>query len=82
MVSMFRTGFDLWPGDAAFASLTTRVERGCPEFALWWATHRIATPVSGTKRLYHPTRGVLCFDYSTFQSNDDPGLKLALYTRR
>jgi hypothetical protein len=30
--------------------------------------------------LNHPKRGRLTFEYATFQANDDPGLKLIIYT--
>jgi hypothetical protein len=34
----------------------------------------------GRKCLNHPERGVLQFVYSSFQANDDPSLKLVIYT--
>jgi transcriptional regulator with XRE-family HTH domain len=81
MVSLFRAAHDLWAGDAAFTALVGRLREGCPAFSTWWAAHGIGAPVSGTKQLYHPTLGTLRFDYASFQANDDPALKLALYTR-
>ena len=54
----------------------------CPEFLGWWAAHSIAAPVSGTKHLHHPKLGAVRYEYASFQANDDPALKLALYTRR
>jgi len=30
--------------------------------------------------LSHPGKGLLRFAYATFQANDDPALKLAIYT--
>jgi transcriptional regulator with XRE-family HTH domain len=81
MVSLFRAGHDLWPGDAAFAALVSRLRAGCPEFDGWWATHGIGAPVSGTKHLRHPVLGALNYAYASFQANDDPALKLALYAR-
>lgn len=82
MVSVFRASHDLWPGDAAFAALFGRLQASCPEFPGWWAAHSIAAPVSGTKHLHHPTLGTVRYEYASFQANDDPALKLALYTRR
>lgn len=82
MVSLFRAVHDLWMGDAAFTALVDQLLDGCPEFAAWWAAHDVAAPVSGSKCLLHPTRGPMRFDYATFQANDDPALKLALYTER
>ena len=82
MVTLFRPAYDLWAGDAAFAALVGRMREGCPDFEGWWAAHGIGAPMSGSKQLRHPTLGVLRFDYASFQANDDPALKLALYTRR
>ena len=82
MVSLFRAAHDLWPGDTAFAALVDRVRACCPEFDSWWSAHGIAAPISGTKHLRHPTLGIVRYEYASFQANDDPALKLALYTRR
>ncbi|MES0179055.1 helix-turn-helix transcriptional regulator [Mesorhizobium sp. M0025] len=82
MVSLFRATHDLWAGDAAFAEMVERFRMGCPEFNDWWQTHDVGAPVSGTKLLHHPVRGPVQFEYATFQANDDPRLKLAIYFER
>ena len=79
MVALFRATHDLWPGDLAFVELVSRLSTECAEFADWWTSHEVAAPVSGAKLLIHPQRGPLRFEYATFQANDDPLLKLALY---
>lgn len=81
MVSLFRAAHDLWPGDMAFAGLVTGLRASCPEFGMWWAAHGVGAPVSGTKHLRHPVFGIVDYGYASFQANDDPALKLALYTR-
>jgi transcriptional regulator with XRE-family HTH domain len=81
MVSLFRAAHDLWPGDRAFVGLVDRISTRCLEFEAWWSEHGVGAPVSGTKRLRHPTLGVVRYEYASFQANDDPALKLALYTR-
>jgi transcriptional regulator with XRE-family HTH domain len=80
MVGLFRTTHDLWAGDPAFSDLLARLHRDCPEFPAWWSAHDVRSPTAGRKRLFHPTKGVLTFEYATFQANDDPALKLAIYT--
>lgn len=80
MVSQFRATHDLWAGDPAFLDLLRRLREGCPEFEGWWERHEVSRPVSGRKTLHHPTRGVIAFDHASFQANDDPGLKLVIYT--
>lgn len=79
MVALFRATHDLWADDPAFADLVTRIRSGCREFDVWWTEHNVGAAVSGTKTLYHPARGRRCFAYTTFQANDDPRLKLAVY---
>jgi PAS domain-containing protein len=79
MVALFRATHDLWTGDPAFVALVERLSSECPEFVDWWISHDVAAPTSGTKLLIHPERGTLRFEYATFQANDDPQLKLALY---
>jgi transcriptional regulator with XRE-family HTH domain len=80
MVAQFRATHDLWAGDPAFVSLLARLRLGCPEFAGWWEAHDIRGAPSGEKVLKHPKKGLLRFAYASFQSNDDPALKLAIYT--
>lgn len=80
MVAQFRTTHDLWAGDPAFLDLLERLRRGCPEFAAWWEAHDIRSVATGRKLLSHPERGLLRFEYASFQANDDPALKLVIYT--
>lgn len=80
MVAQFRATHDLWAGDPAFVELLTRLRQGCPEFARWWEAHDIGSTIAGQKVLNHPKKGVLRFEYASFQSNDDPALKLVIYT--
>jgi transcriptional regulator with XRE-family HTH domain len=80
MIAQFRATHDLWAHDPAFVSLTDRLRDGSTEFTLWWEDHDIRGASAGRKTLHHPSLGVLEFEYVTFQSNDDPALKLAIYT--
>lgn len=80
MVAQFRTTHDLWAGDPAFLGLVERLRQGSPEFAIWWEAHDIRSGTAGQKLLNHPQKGVLRFEYATFQANDDPALKLTIYT--
>ena len=80
MVAQFRATHDLWAGDPAFRDLLARLRAGCPEFAAWWEAHDIRGSVAGRKALSHPKKGRLRFEYTTFQANDDPALRLVIYT--
>jgi len=81
MVAQFRLTHDLWADDPSFRNLLDRLRRGCPEFATWWKSHDIRGSMAGQKRLRHPKKGAMMFEYATFQANDDPALKLAIYTQ-
>ena len=37
----------------------------------WWGAHDARGTASGRKTLNHPKNGVLQFDYSSFQANDE-----------
>lgn len=80
VVTQFRAAHDLWGGDPAFLDLQRRLRRDAPEFGTWWEPHDVGTSEAGRKTLYHPELGTLCFEYATFQANDDPALKLTVYT--
>jgi transcriptional regulator with XRE-family HTH domain len=80
MVAQFRSVYDLWADDPAFRALHQRLRDSCPEFSDWWKAHDIRGTASGEKRLHHPKKGLLCFEHASFQSNDDPALRLIVYT--
>ena len=80
MVAQFRATHDLWADDPAFLDLIERLKAGCPESSGWWDEHDIRGIAAGQKMLTHPRKGKIAFEYATFQANDDPALKLAIYT--
>jgi PAS domain-containing protein len=80
IVAQFRATHDLWASDPAFIDLLERLRDGSLEFATWWEGHDIRGSVAGEKLLNHPDKGWERFEYATFQANDDPALKLAIYT--
>ena len=80
MLALFRPTYDLWSHDPAFAELLEQLRRGSREFARWWSAHEVRPSRAGRKRLHPAGRGrALSWVYATFQSNDDPALKLAVY---
>jgi transcriptional regulator with XRE-family HTH domain len=81
MVAQFRATHDLWAGDPAFADLLECLNCGCPEFSTWWEMHDIRSVEAGQKMLHLPKIGTQSFEYASFQANDDPSLKLVIYTR-
>jgi len=82
LVAQFRATHDLWAGDPAFRDLLQRLREGSREFDGWWDAHDIGKPAAGQKRLHHPKKGLLRLEYASFQANDDPALKLVIFTPR
>jgi len=82
VVSMFRADYDIWAGDPSFIELIEKCHAGCGQFGDWWSSHDIGAPVSGIKYLCHSADGDHRYAYSSFQANDDPALKLALYSKQ
>jgi transcriptional regulator with XRE-family HTH domain len=80
MVAQFRATHDLWAGDPAFLELQARLQAGCQEFPKWWEAHDVRGPAAGQKLLDHPVKGQLRLEYAAFHANDDPALKLVIYT--
>lgn len=80
MIALFRTNHDLYASEPAFVALVERLRAGSVEFAQWWDEHDVRSGVSGEKVLVHAQRGTQRYEYATFQANDDPALKLAIYT--
>lgn len=80
MIALFRATHDLHASDPAFVELVTRLRSASPQFAKWWNAHDVRSGASGQKVLAHPKRGAQRYEYATFQANDDPALKLAIYT--
>lgn len=79
LTALFRATFDLFADDPAFVDLVAQVTAGCDPFKDWWSDHDVRAPVSGTKTLHRPD-GPHRYRYASFQCNDDPALKLAMYT--
>ncbi|MEU1985595.1 helix-turn-helix transcriptional regulator [Nocardia sp. NPDC019395] len=80
VIAKFRAAHDHWSPNSAFTELSDRLSRDCPEFDTWWGQHRVLHGGAGHKILHHPTEGALCFDYATFRADEDPDLRLTIYT--
>jgi transcriptional regulator with XRE-family HTH domain len=80
VVAQFRATHDLWAGDPAFVDLLDRLRRGCPEFEGWWKAHDVRAAAAGRKQMIHPRKGLLRFEHASFRAEDDPALKLVVYT--
>lgn len=79
MLALFRVAHDQHAEDASFGRLVSHLSQRSTEFVDWWSSHEIALPSAGTKTLHSIEKGNVRYVYASFQSNDDPTLKLALY---
>lgn len=79
MVAEFRTTYDFWSADPAFADLVSRLGDECPEFDAWWTSHQVRASAAGAKWLEHPDRGRIGFEYTALHPTECPGLKLVVY---
>jgi transcriptional regulator with XRE-family HTH domain len=80
-VAQFRAAHDVWAGDPLFTSLAARLAAGSPQFRAWWEDHDISVGRgSGRKVLHHPTRGKVAYDFANFQANDEPAVRLTVFT--
>jgi transcriptional regulator with XRE-family HTH domain len=79
MIAQFRSNYDLFAGDPAFENLLEKLRTESAEFSVWWQGHDVRGAAAGAKLLHHPKKGELKLDYASFQSNDDPALKLVIY---
>ncbi|GAB2952806.1 helix-turn-helix transcriptional regulator [Nonomuraea fastidiosa] len=75
--AQFRAAYDLQAPDAAFTTLADRLRHGSPEFRRWWKEHDVASGGAGRKMLHGHA-----YDYATFQTNEDPALRLTVCTPR
>lgn len=82
MVAMFRTAYDTYANAPAFAELVSVLCDRSTEFGRWWTSHDIRLPSAGTKSLHQPDGIKSRYVHASFQSNDDPALRLALYKRQ
>jgi transcriptional regulator with XRE-family HTH domain len=80
VVAQFRAAHDLFENDPAFVDLTRQLCAQSAKFRQWWAEHDIATSTSGTKTVSRQGR-TDTWAHHSFQSNDNPDLRLVVYTR-
>jgi transcriptional regulator with XRE-family HTH domain len=80
MVASFQTEAASHLDEPEFQDLISELRERCPEFAAMWARHDVRGRLEGVKLLDHPALGPLDLEYTTYRVNDQPGLKLTLYT--
>ena len=79
-LAMFRADCARYAGNSEFERLTARLIRLSPEFAQWWPQREVSRPLTGQKRINHPTAGRMLFEYSSLGVGDPPDMKLIVFT--
>ena len=79
-LAMFRADSARYAGNAEFERLVERLLRESVEFRTWWPKHEVVSRLSSTKRIRHPRRGSMTFEYCTFAITDGSDRKLTVLT--
>jgi transcriptional regulator with XRE-family HTH domain len=80
VLAMFRADSVRYAGDPDFERLIAVLKSASPEFSDWWPRHEVLMPVSGVKRIDHPSEGRMLFEYTSLAVSDQPDMKLVVYT--
>lgn len=68
------------PGDRVLAGLIDELRADDPDVAAWWDDHGVRDHASVTKRVAHPTAGLLVFGIEVVVAPHDPDQHLVVYT--
>jgi transcriptional regulator with XRE-family HTH domain len=80
MVAQFRAAMAEHVGEPAWTSLVSRLRRASPEFSVMWARHDVEGPETRTKRILHPSVGLLRLDYTYLWLGPRGGNRMVTYT--
>lgn len=80
VLATFRADCARYAGDPDFERLIRLLQDASREFRAWWPKHEVLQPLSGQKRILHPTAGHMSFEYTSFSVIGRADLKLVLYT--
>ena len=67
-------------GDPDFERLIATLLRESSEFRAWWPKHEVLNSLSNIKRIKHPRKGHMAFEYTSFALLDGSDRKLTVYT--
>jgi transcriptional regulator with XRE-family HTH domain len=79
-VAALRAYHDPRGHDEALRRLVGELSVASKEFARYWADYRLFKHTHGTKRIHHPTVGLMTLNYETLQIPDSDGQFLSTYT--
>ncbi|WP_186094708.1 helix-turn-helix transcriptional regulator [Burkholderia gladioli] len=79
-LAMFRLDSARYVGDPDFQRLISTLRDCSVEFNAWWPKHEVLNPLSNIKRINHPEKGAMTFEYTSFALLDGSNRKLTVYT--
>ncbi|XVV15524.1 helix-turn-helix transcriptional regulator [Actinoplanes sp. CA-131856] len=79
-VGNLRANLARHPGDPRLRSLIDGLRRQSPEFAGWWDDQTVQERTNGTKRVLHPTGGVMTVRYDVLAVQDGSEQRLSVIT--
>ena len=79
-VAALRAYHDPHVPDEALERLVGELSVASDDFARYWADYRLFKHTHGTKRIHHPTVGVMTLNYETLTIPDSDGQFLSTYT--
>ncbi|MEX3633090.1 helix-turn-helix transcriptional regulator [Paraburkholderia sp. BR14320] len=79
-LAMFRNDSARFVGDPDFERLISTLQHRSDEFNAWWRRHEVLNPLSNIKRIRHPRKGLMVFEYTSFALLDGSDRKLTVYT--
>ena len=79
-LAMFRADSARNAGDPEFERLIAILMGASSEFRTWWPKHEVLQRLSSLKRIRHPARGRMTFEYTSFAVTNQPDMKLVVYT--
>jgi len=80
IIAQLRNAYGKHVGDPAWVHFIRRLEAVSPAFAEIWAAYDVAQPASQTKRLRHPTLGVITTKSTSFAVTAVAGARMVIYT--
>ncbi len=79
LVATYRAAMADHVGEPAWKYLVRRLEQASPEFAEMWHRHDVSAPENLTKRLLHPTMGLLTFTHTNLWLRPTTGVRVISY---
>ena len=80
MVAEYRAAMAQHLDEPAWETLVARLHRASPEFAAVWERHDVQTIQGQSKRVLHPTAGLLTLDYTNLWLGQRLGTRIVAFT--